>query len=549
MGNAFYDFYLVDSINKDTGKQYVINFRTKNTKNLAFNGRLSIDSATLALTRIEGELPNQANINFIHNLRISQSFEQLPNKRWTRSTDEMAVNLTYELLADSLQSKPEIFIKRSAKYVLTDSLVQQSEKFAQSNYNETDLNEKLKDLNNTPILRTARFLADVIFTGYIPIGKIDIGKVQQIMRITDIEGFRLNLPFRTNEKLWKNISIGGYVGYGFKNQEVKYSGSAQFKLPGNKRRILGVNYTNDYRRIDYNYNNFLFRENPLVNGDEDISSSVFAFKSAGKVSERKEFTFSFSNDWNSNVESTLYLRSNQLFANASMPMQIGGANFTSLLQQSATVATRFSFGERTYDDHVQRIYVNNKKPVIYSILEVGKYQIGNTSGNYSKIIGAIKQNIRIGIGQFNYIAEAGWLFGKIPYPMLQIPDGSETGGYSTYQFNMMNYMEYASDKYINLHTELMLNGLLMNQIPLIKTFNLREMVSFNIAYGSLSDSHRTLLDYPNFMRPMTKPYMEVGIGFTNIFKIITLQSVWRLTDIDQIGVTPWGIRGCLSLSF
>ena len=549
MGNAYYDYFLADSISTLTGKQYQLHFRTKNVKNLAFNGKLWVDSASLAITKIEGELPNKANINYLNNFRISQQFKQLPNKQWSPFAEEMALSLTNELFADSLHPNAEIFIKRSATYQIADSLYQQKEKFASSNYTETNLNEKLNELNNTPVLRTAKFLADVIFTGYIPMGKIDIGKVQQIMRITDIEGFRLSLPFRTNEKLWKNASVGGYIGYGFRNEKIKYSGISQVKLDKKRHGILSVNYTNDYRRIDYNYNNYMFRENPLVNGDEDISSSVFAFKSAGKISERNEFTLSYSSDWNSDIETSYYFRSNKLFANASLPMKRDVNMFSALTQQSATVVTRFSFNEKTYLDHLQRIYIANNKPVIYSILEVGKYSLGNTSGNYAKIMASIKHKVRLGIGQFSYIADAGYFIGKMPFPLLQIHDGSETGGYSTYQFNMMNYFEYASDKYINFHSEFMMNGLILNQIPIVKNFNLREMVSFNLAYGGLSNSHRELLDYPSYMQSFTKPYMEVGIGFTNIFKLFTLQSVWRLTDLNKPGVSPWGIRGCISIGF
>lgn len=550
IGSAYYNYYLADSIHSDTGKQYEIHFRTKNTKNLAFDGKLWIDSASLALTRIEAELPVQANINYIHNLRIAENFVALPNRQWTRQSEEMALNMNYELLVDSLHPKPEIFVKRSATYHLTDSAFSKTNNFAQNNYNVETLDEKLKDLNNTPILRTAKWIADAALTGYLQVGKIDIGKIEQLIRLTDIEGVRLTLPLRTNEKLWKNVSIGGYLGYGFKNGAIKYSGIAQFKLPGEKRMILGVNYTNDYRRVDYNYNDFLFRENPLVIGDEDISSSVFAMKYAGKMSERNEISYSLSNEWTSNIESNLYVRSNRMFANASMPMQLNGTNVAnSLLQQSVTVSTRFSFGERKYDDHMQRIYISNTKPDIYGTLEVGEYQFGNQSGQYGKFIGTIKQVVKFDLGQLNYIAEAGWVVGNVPYPLLQVPPGSETGGYSTFQFNMMNYMEYAADKYVNLHSEVMLNGLIMNQIPLIKNLNLREMFSFHMSYGSLNDSHRLQLDYPVYMNPLSKPYMEVGIGLTNILHIFTLQSVWRLTDLNHSGAIPWGIRGCLSLNF
>jgi hypothetical protein len=550
IGYAYYDFYLADSIHSATGKQFEIHFRTKNIKNLAFNGKLFIDSASLALTKIEAELPNQANINFIHNLRISEIFTAQPGRRWTRQSEEMALNMNYELMADSVHPKPEIFVKRSATYHYTDSISTLPKTFAQSNYTAENLNDKLKDLNNTPLLRTAKWIADVMFTGYMDLGKIDLGKVEQIIRIDDIEGTRLTLPLRTNEKLWKNLSLNGYVGYGFLDQKPKYSFGAQIKFEGNKRRILSMSYMYDYRRIDYNYNDFLFRENPLITGDEDISSSVFAMKSAGKMSDRSEISYCFSNEWTPDIESNLFVRSNRMFANASMPMKQNGVDFaSSLLQQSVTIATRFSFGEKKYNDHMQQIYISNTRPVIYGILEVGKYELAGKWQSYGKISATIRQFYKFEIGQLNYIADAGFILGNVPYQLLEVPTGSETGGYSTFQFNMMNYMEYGADKYVNLHTELMLNGLIMNQIPLIKNLNLREMCSFNIAYGSLSDSHKLQLDFPSFMYPLNKPYMEVGVGLTNILGIFTLQSVWRLTDLNHTNVIPWGLRGCLSLTF
>jgi len=188
-------------------------------------------------------------------------------------------------------------------------------------------------------------------------------------------------------------------------------------------------------------------------------------------------------------------------------------------------------------------------PVIYSIMEIGNYRVGNKTGQYGKIMGAVKQFIRFDFGQLNYNADAGIILGNVPYPLLAIPAGSESGGYGFYTFNLMNYREYAFDKYINLHSEILLNGLIMNQIPLVKHLNLREMASFKMSYGGLSESNRTKLDYPVDMYQMNKPYMEVGVGFTNILHIFTLQSVWRLTDLNHPGVSKWGLLGCLNLSF
>jgi len=550
IGNTFYDYYLADSIKTASGKQYVIHFRTKNTKNLAFNGKFRIDSTTYALTHIEAELPVQANINFIHNLRISQNFVSDPTHHWNRQSEEFALNMDYFLLTDSLHPKPEIFVKRSATYFTNESTLPLPSNFARSNFNEKTLDDKLNQLNNTPLLRTAKWVADIVFTGNIPAGIVDIGKVEQLIRVTDIEGLRLTLPFHTNEKLWKDISLGGSVGYGFKNESVKYSGVAEFKIPGEKRKILSLHYTDDYRRIDYNYNDFMYRENPLVTGDEDISSTFLALMSAHKINERKEYSASYATDWTPDIESNYILRSNQLYADDAMPMTRGGVlAANSLKQQSATFSTRFSFDEKTYDVHMQRVYISNNLPVLYSIFELGKYQFGNNTGSYGKIMGTIKQFVRFDIGQLNYKVDAGIILGNVPYPLLETPSGNESGGYSFYQYNLMHYLEYAADKYVNINSEFMSSGWIMNQIPLIKELNLREMVSFKMAYGSLDNSHASQLDYPLFTTPMSKPYMEVGVGFTNILHIFTLQSVWRLTDLNHTGVSPWGILGCLNLSF
>jgi hypothetical protein len=562
-GFSYYYYYLTDSLHTQEGKQYEVHFYSKNKKNLAFDGKLWIDSATLALTKIEAELPNKANINLIHNLRISEKFNQQPDKSWTRQSENMALNMNYQLMLDSLHGNPELFLKRRANYLFTDST--SSGNFAQSVYSTENLNDKLKDLNSTPLFRTARWIADVVFTGYMQVGKIDIGKIQQLARITDVEGFRMTLPLRTNERLWKNVSVGGYLGYGTKNQALKYSGMAQFRLPGVKKRVIAFNYTDDYRRIDFNYNDFMYRENPLTSGDEDITTTLLALWSADKLNERKEFNITFSNDWNSDIESCLYLRSNEMIANRVLPMVINGNSLNSLSVRSATLSTRFSFGEKSYEDHLQRIYIPNKNPVLYLIFEGGQYDLKNISGQYSKMILLFKHTRRLDIGTLDYTAEGACIFGKVPYPLLQIPSGTESGGYglfqvkvpsqlgngsySMYQFNMMKYMEYGADRYVSLHSELTLNGLLMNQIPIIKGLNLRELFSFKMAYGTLKNSNQDLLDYPGFMQGFKKPYMELGVGITNILHVFSIQSVWRLTDIDNQGVFPWGIRAGISINF
>jgi hypothetical protein len=182
-------------------------------------------------------------------------------------------------------------------------------------------------------------------------------------------------------------------------------------------------------------------------------------------------------------------------------------------------------------------------------MEAGRFQAGQESGNYAKLTGTLKQNVKFSIGTWTYLLEGGWLLGKVPYPILQIPTGGETFSYGYNKFSLMYNMENAVDKYVLMHNEVIMNGLVLNQIPLIKLLNLREMFSFKILYGSLSNSHSSIVDYPDFLQPLNKPYMEIGVGVNNILRLLSIQSVWGLNNVNQLNSTRWGILACLRIGF
>lgn len=553
IGNNYYNYYLTDSIGNGEEKQYEISFKSKNLKNLAFNGTFRFDSVSLALTYMDAKLPRQANINFIKELHVEQNFEPLEHNIWGLQNENIALNMTYEALGDSLNPRPELLIKRSNNLNISDSIALQ-ENFAQSEYSTMTLEEKLGQLDNTPLMKTAQWIADAALTGYARAGVVDIGPLQQIIRLTDIEGIRLNVPVRTNERLWKNISIGGYAGYGFRNKEIKYSAFGQFRLPTEKRRVFEIKYTDDYRRIDYDYNNYTVRESPWNLGDEDMISTIFSFQSGPKISPRTEWSLSYSNDWNKNIESITTLRSNKLFANYALPLVKNGNDVNSIQQRSLTSVTRFSFDQGRYEDHLRRIYVQSRKPVIYSIFELGQYEFNGNKDFYGKIRGSVKQNVRLNIGQWNYLVDAGMTLGKVPYPLLDMPPGNEPGGTAFAQFNRIRYVEYATDKFINVYNEFIFNGIFFNYIPLIKHLNLREMVAVKTSFSKLSDKHHEVLDFPDpaifphYVRKMQGPYIEGSIGITNLLRFFTVQFNWRFTNTYE-GVVPWSINAGLRIGF
>lgn len=547
--NSYYRFFLIDSIQSETGKQYYLRYRTKNNKNLAFNGELWVDSATYALTRITAELPARSNINYIRNLRLSNRYESADQGYWFPKEEALSLNMTYQLLADSANLSPEIYIEKRTYAAVKDTLIVAQPDFAGTPFSKEELELKLAEMNDLPLMKTAKWIADGVITGYVQAGKIDIGKVYQLARLTDIEGMRFSLPLRTNELLWKNFTIGGYWGYGFRNKQHQYAAYATWKLPLKNKTVISAGYTDDLRRVDYDYNDFLLRENPLLSGDEDIANTYFGFRSSDKINPRKEFYASVSHDWNPGIESKFFYRNHQYTGNEALPFQLNGIEAGTMHHQSVLLTTRFSRNERTYEDHLDRIHIHNYHPVVYLTLEGGEATIHQNSYPYGKVNAKLNHRLLFSVGEWNYNLDAGWIWGAVPYNLLWMPQGSETLLFKRYHYNLMNYMEYACDKYIAMHHEWVFNGIIFNQIPVIRQLNLRELVSFNCLYGSLSDKHAAVLDFPTETGKLHKPYMEVGVGFTNIFRIFSLQSVWRLTDTDKLNTRPWSIITGIRFNF
>lgn len=549
VANSYYRFFLIDSIQSETGKQYYLRYKTKNNKNLAFNGELWVDSATYALTRITAELPARSNINYIRNLKLSNQYQKENHGYWFPKEEALSLNMTYQLLADSTNLSPEIYIEKRTYAAVKDTLIIAQPDFAGTPFTKEELELKLAEMNDLPLMKTAKWIADGVITGYVQAGKIDIGKVYQLARLTDIEGMRFSLPLRTNELLWKNFTIGGYWGYGFRNKQHQYAAYAAWKLPLKNKTVISAGYTDDLRRIDYDYNDFLLRENPLLSGDEDIANTYFGFRSSDKINPRKEFYASVSHDWNPGIESKFFYRNHQYTGNEALTFQLNGIEAGTMHHQSVLLTTRFSRNERTYEDHLDRIHIHNYHPVVYLTLEGGEATIHQNSYPYGKVNAKLNHRLLFSIGEWNYNLDAGWIWGAVPYNLLWMPQGSETLLFKRYHYNLMNYMEYAYDKYIAMHHEWVFNGIIFNQIPVIRQLNLRELVSFKCLYGSLSDKHATILDFPTETGKLHKPYMEVGVGFTNIFRIFSLQSVWRLTDTEQLNARPWSIITGIRFNF
>jgi hypothetical protein len=125
----------------------------------------------------------------------------------------------------------------------------------------------------------------------------------------------------------------------------------------------------------------------------------------------------------------------------------------------------------------------------------------------------------------------------------------------------MNYLEFVTDHYESINIDQHFNGFFLDKIPLLKKLKWREVVSFKAVYGGVSNGnnptlHPSLYQFPvnSSGQPITyalgdTPYAEGSIGIENIFKVLRLTWVRRLTYLDHPDIAKSGLRVSAAVTF
>jgi len=233
-----------------------------------------------------------------------------------------------------------------------------------------------------------------------------------------------------------------------------------------------------------------------------------------------------------------------------------GENIGSYSMGEAQFRLRYAPGERIYQTPLKRYSITRNAPVFtLSHTLAFKGLLGSTY-NYSRTEFAFRKRFWLSaFGNANVILRAGKVWTKDPFPLLIIPNAnlSYIVQYDTY--SMMNATEFINDQYVLWDLNYNMSGFLLNRIPLIQTLKLREILSFRGMYGSLESRNNPALSNGLFRFPagstnMGKdPYLEAGVGVENIFKVLRIDYVWRLTYLNRPGIDKSGIRFVLDFGF
>jgi hypothetical protein len=249
--------------------------------------------------------------------------------------------------------------------------------------------------------------------------------------------------------------------------------------------------------------------------------------------------------------------------------QVGNYNFawypsladTTVYRQeftNSTINVTFRYAPRNYflQNDNRRVNFTGIGPDWYGTWIQGVSGVLNSDFNYTRIILGLNYNKVWGtIGRTAFNVEGARVFGTLPYPLLNVYIGNQSFVYNTGAYNQMRIFEFITDKSISGSMEHHFNGFFFNRIPLIKWLKWREIVGTKVIYGSLDQRNFNLIPNAIGDMPVTgfktftdKPYAEVSFGIENVFKIIRIDAVWRLTYRNEPRVRNFGIKASIGLA-
>lgn len=553
-GQTYYNYYLADSAQTEHGKQYTVHFRTKNPFYATFDGQLLIDSASSAITALTARVPAQSSVNYLRSMQISQRFAA----DHTLAEEDIVAVLDCAVKTDSSHLFPSALVRRQLRTQPTsaDRPLAPTEVAQAIDSNQANETQALMDsLSQMPIIRTARWIASTILTGYMPTPYgFDFGPVNEMLQLNSPEMVHLGLGLRTNQDLWQHVSLEAGIGYGVRDNAWKGHGAVSVLIPSTRRHLLSLRYHDQYAYSNQDDFTGLLQESGI-----GWSTGLFlhhAINSWWKrdnyvhaAARQRQIELSAQNDWCNILETRTYMRIGwQNYGSADLPYH----SHHYYRYQSLGTVFRLGWNERKVDQYLQRRYVYSHYPTIFVGIEGGSWSMPGEQQYrmYAHLRTMIRQTVSLGIGgQMDWMLQAGYIAGRVPYPMLHLFESFPGVNYSPYRFSLMNNYQYATDAYLSAHLNWDGQGVLFNLIPGIRYLRLHELVCMKIAYGGLRADNKQLAQemasglpsHASLQAPGI-PHLELGFGIGNILRVADLYFIWRLTQRDDPTAPLWGIR-------
>ncbi len=573
-GKLYYKYYLVDSMYINNNWCYQVSFQPKRKQEPTFTGDFWVHDTTYAIKKVNVRITKEANINFVNDLYAEMEYQKVQDSLWFLKREHYFIDFN---IADKTSG---IFGRKTTSYRDVKLNIDIPEGFfnpqvAQETITKDSVNEKTTDfwhgkrhekltekesniyqmvdsIKQVPIFRTWIDVINTLITGHYVVGFWEIGPYYKLYSFNAIEGHRFRFGGRTSNDFSTKVMFTGHVAYGEKDDRFKGALGMLYMINKNPRRSAGFDIKHDMEQLGISQNAFT---------QDNILASFLRRTYNKKLTMVNEAGIFYEHEWYQGFSSTLNVNTRRIFGTEYVPFQtVSNTDTTVHSQVSSTeikLNTRFAYNEKFLMGEFERVSLGTKYPIFNLDVIIGLPNVLKSRHEYYKLHMSIDHKFNINpFGRFRYIVDAGYYIGTAPYPLLQIHEGNETYAYDDYAFNMMNYYEFVSDRYVSVLAEHHFDGFFLNKIPLFRKLKWREVIAAKALIGRVSDRNRDAMVFPDNLRGLKEPYIEASAGIENIFKLFRIDAMWRLTylekpdDVENFTKIPkFGIRAQLKVEF
>lgn len=589
LATTYYHYYIMDTLDVGGDKCVDLAFVPANSESYGFTGRLYITlDGNYAVKKVLLNTPANINLNWVDKLRIEQEFKQMPDSTWVLDQENTFVNFyvvkgTQQLYAHQLrnydnynfnvQNADSVFGLLGALHVLPEATAQPDTFWTHNRpiplkEKEDALKDLLGQLRKVPAFNAIIKTAEILITGYIPtandkkVTKFDFGPMNTTFSANHLEGFRMRVGGMTTANLNPYWFASGYLAYGTNDRKIKYNLKLTHSFT-KKEYHEGENPVNNLSFIQ-EYDVYTPGQDFLFTSKDNIFVAWKVGEPVTKMQYIRKSVLQYEKEWLNGLtwKSWIMNQNNEAAGTLQYIKRDESGNLYHIKDfTTSEIGTqlRFAPGERAYNGRSGKESVFNLSkdaPVFKLSHQLGIK--GVLGGDYNYNHTEISAEKRIWLSSFGHIdaqVKAGKVWDKVPFPLLILPNTNQSVTIQPEAFHMMNALEFVTDQYVSFNATYYLKGWILNRIPGIKWLRLREVLSFNMIYGGLTDKNNPTLTpglflLPDGTQPLgSSPYMECSVGLENIFKILRIDYYRRLTYLDHPDIKKGGIRIALRFTF
>lgn len=570
---GFYHYYIQDTIMVDDERCIDVAFLPNNTQDFGFAGHLYITDDNLnQVKRAVINVPTNSGVNFVDNLMVIQDFMTLPTGERVIKVDNMIVELSglygaikfqcqrysqYSNYDFSPITDKKAFKSPQIARVLTDATLKDSTYWAsirpvQLSNAENHLSNGVDKINED-LGGFWKFLLTAVVENSVELtpkpNKIDLIPLNSIISHNDIDGMRYQIPLQTTANLLPNLFVRGYGAYGAKDKKWKYKAEVEYSF--NKKKYMAHEFPRRSIIASYMYDD-MSPVDKFAGTTKDNMYSSFKTSKVDQMMYVNDFKLKYQYETNNFITWSATIDHSKLTPTGKL-IYMRNVDET-LLSHIKTSDIKFGFryapGETFINSKQQRQHINKDAPIFTLDHTMGVDGFLGGQYNYNMTEATIFKKFWLpgACGSIETYLKGGVQWNKVPFPMLFTPQSnlSYFVQFDSWSFNMLRNMEFLNDRYVSLLVNWSFDGKILNRVPLLKKMKLREYVGFKMLYGHLTDKNNPFVstndndlfrfptrdgNYTSFVMG-NKPYMELSVGISNIFKIFTVQYVRRLNYTD-----------------